>query len=116
VHDHTAVPALVESRYGLSPLTKRDKWAGGNNLDTLFSLSQARGNTPQKVEPAVMSEAAPKEGTGLLSDLQRELVESAALLAKHDGTLGPLRDCTLTTMSQADAAIYLQQVLRQLGI
>ena len=44
VHDHTAIPATLETIFGVSALTARDQAA--NNLDALLSLSHPRTDTP----------------------------------------------------------------------
>ncbi|HYZ38138.1 MAG TPA: alkaline phosphatase family protein [Pseudonocardiaceae bacterium] len=51
VHDHTAIPATLETIFGVSALTARDQAA--NNLDALLSLSRPRTDTPPTLpEPA----------------------------------------------------------------
>ena len=116
VHDHTAILALVEKRFGLPHLTERDKWAGENDLSTLFSLTQARTDTPVKVMPAASSEVQFHAQAASLNDLQVELVESAESLVEHDAALAQLRQRAITERNQIDAANYLSEVMRRAGI
>ncbi|MGV2293403.1 alkaline phosphatase family protein [Trinickia sp. YCB016] len=116
VHDHTAILALIEKRFGLPHLTERDKWAGENNLATLFSLTQARTDTPTKVTPAASTEMPPRAQTSSLNDLQFELVESAEWLVEHDAALAQLRQRAIAARNQVDAVNYLREVLLRMDI
>ncbi len=49
--DHTSIPATVQSRFGLPPLTARDKVA--NTLDVALNLDTPRSDAPTKLSPAV---------------------------------------------------------------
>lgn len=125
VHDHTAILALLEKRYGLPHLTARDRWAADNDLGTLFSLDQARTDTPTNVMPLNVPRAL-AAGAGLdmvagraggsraTNDLQRELLELAALLLRHDNALCAMRLRALDTLREDDAASYLREVMRRL--
>jgi phospholipase C len=53
LYDHSAIPALVESCFGLSPLTQRD--AVSSRLMRLVSLSSARPDTPMPLKLAAQS-------------------------------------------------------------
>jgi phospholipase C len=116
VHDHTAILALVEKRFGLPNLTERDKWAGENDLSTLFSLTRARTDAPKKVTPAANGEMPIFAQTASLNDLQFELVESAESLVEHDAALAQLRHRAIEARNQVDAANYLREVLLRVGI
>lgn len=117
VHDHTAILALVEQRFGLPSLTERDKWAARNDLSTLFSLAHPRTDTLAKLTLA--------EGRGTpvsaqafapLNAFQFELVDAAESFVAHDTALRALREHAMTDGNQIDAANYLHAVLLRLGI
>jgi len=116
VHDHTAILALVEKRFGLPNLTERDKWAGQNDLSTLFSLTRARTDTPKQVAPATSAQKLLHTQTTSLNDLQFELVESAESIVEHDAALAQLRQRAMTAKTQLDAGNYLREVLLRAGI
>jgi phospholipase C len=53
LYDHSSIPALVESCFGLPPLTRRD--AASNQLLPLASLDAARPDAPTTLPPAMQS-------------------------------------------------------------
>lgn len=116
LHDHTAILALLQKRFGLPNLTERDRWSGENNLCTLFSLAQARTDTPRNVAPAAGREMPTLGQAYSLNELQSELVESAELLVEHDAALSELRRRAIAARDQNDAAAYLHEILLRLGI
>lgn len=116
VHDHTAILALLEKRFGLPALTERDKWAADNDLSSLFSLSEPRTDTPRTITPASDHAAMSCVQTSLLNGLQSELVEAAAALVEHDDALNALRQRALASREQSDAVIYLDEVLRRADV
>ncbi len=72
LYDHASVPAMIETVFGLSPLTARDRQA--NNPQQLLSLSEARVDTPLTLPSpagaaarAVMSIAVPDLDTSTAS-------------------------------------------------
>jgi phospholipase C len=72
LYDHASVPAMIETVFGLSPLTARDRQA--NNPQQLLSLSEARVDTPLTlpspagaIARAVMSIAVPDLDTSTAS-------------------------------------------------
>nr|WKF58251.1 Phospholipase C 3 [Paraburkholderia busanensis] len=116
VHDHTAIAALLEKRFGLPNLTARDKWAGENDLSTLFSLAEPRTDTPLSLAPLAARKTLTVEHAAPLNGLQFELVESAQALVKHDAGLDELRRRAMKASHQGDAVAYLQEVMLRLGV
>lgn len=112
IHDHTAILALIENRFGLPALTARDEWAAQNDLSSLFSLARPRTDTPSVVTPAGDHATMNVAQTASLNGLQFDLVEVAAALVEHDAALNALRQRALTSKRQSDAVEYLDEVVR----
>ncbi len=67
VYDHTSVLSTIENMFGLGNLTERDKNA--NNFLHLFSLDEARGDTPETLPDIVDSGLECKDGELTEQDL-----------------------------------------------
>ena len=70
VHDHTSILKLVEQRWGLEPLTERDKHA--NDFSKVLNLRSPRKDAPEVTpRPYQVSEKAREEP---LNDLQKGML------------------------------------------
>jgi phospholipase C len=93
LYDHASIPATIEARWGINPLTQRD--AKANRLDALLSLSAPRSDTPTTLpSPAAAPAAAVMKMT--VPDL------SAMVATRPDDTV-----------DQGTLPVILQSALRQ---
>jgi phospholipase C len=72
LYDHASIPATVESLFGLTPLTNRDRLA--NRLDALCTLQTPRTDTVETLPEPAASVAAPPDLTAPAADLARASV------------------------------------------
>jgi phospholipase C len=90
VYDHTSITATLRKWFGLGPLTQRD--AAANTFDGLLSLTTPRTDAPVKLKRPerlrVRAAARAAPAPAPLSDLQRQLVDLADLVAKEQPQVG----------------------------
>jgi phospholipase C len=67
LYDHASIPATIESLFGISPLTQRDKNA--NHIDTLLTLSSPRTDTPTTLPSPLAAPAGPAVMKMAVTDL-----------------------------------------------
>ncbi|HET7174752.1 MAG TPA: alkaline phosphatase family protein [Gammaproteobacteria bacterium] len=79
--DHTSILATVEKRYGLPPLTARDKAAP--SFEGVLSLAQVRSDDPLQGVAVPASKGASKKAAGV-NHLVQALVDSAGRLPVSD--------------------------------
>jgi phospholipase C len=93
LYDHASVPALIETVFGLTPLTARD--AQANSPHQLLSLSEARQDTP-----ATLPSAAPAPTPNVMAMTVPDL--NAASVSRPD-----------ETVNQGTLPVILHSALRQ---
>ena len=115
--DHTSILATVQARFGLPPLTARDRTA--NTLDVALNLDTPRSDAPPKVSPAappgvwwVRRYMADNQNLPLTEN-QRAMLDLAMAcdLKASDSTLHPMMMARRQTItSQQAAADYIREV------
>ena len=77
--DHTSVLRMIEWRWGLEPLTVRDRTA--NNLALTLDLKHPDRHAPQYLVPTVVATACPAPSASIAAASKVELSRGSATLA-----------------------------------
>jgi phospholipase C len=132
-YDHASVLALLEARFGLPPLTERDKKAGNPGVN--FILPSPRQDTPPKVSPAgqparplqearfaampltpfaaAAAVAAGDASTAPISDYQQSLIDLAQQLPVPETPAERALRFAAPIATEHDAAIRVRERVKQ---